>query len=80
MTAEESVNHEGFRVEVKDTIGAGDAFTATLTHYYLRGASLHQTSVAANRIGAWISTHAGATPETSGSELALILGDDSESF
>ncbi|HEX8890963.1 MAG TPA: carbohydrate kinase family protein, partial [Pyrinomonadaceae bacterium] len=74
------INHTGFRVEVKDTIGAGDAFTATLTHYYLRGASLHETSLAANRMGAWISTQAGATPEISRSELALILGDDSESF
>jgi len=80
VTATESINHRGFRIEVRDTIGAGDAFTATLTHYYLRGASLQQTIVAANRIGAWISTQAGATPEISRSELALILGDDSESF
>lgn len=80
VTGAETINHTGFRVEVKDTIGAGDAFTATLTHYYLRGASLHETSRAANRMGAWISTQAGATPEISRSELALILGDDSESF
>ena len=28
----------GFAVKVADTIGAGDAFTAALTHYLLRGA------------------------------------------
>jgi len=78
VTEKESINHPGFRVEVKDTIGAGDAFTATLTHYYLRGAELAAASNAANRMGAWISTQAGATPLVSASKLALILGDDSE--
>jgi len=32
--------HPGFRVNVVDTVGAGDAFTACLEHHYIRGASL----------------------------------------
>jgi fructokinase len=80
VSKEESINHPGFRVEVKDTIGAGDAFTATLTHYYLRGASLSAISTAANRVGAWITTQAGATPEEGSQILTEILGDASDSL
>lgn len=60
---DETANHPGFQVQVKDTIGAGDAFTATLAHYYLRRAPLSAISEAANRMGAWVATQAGATPE-----------------
>ncbi|MDT4967004.1 MAG: fructokinase [Acidobacteriota bacterium] len=63
VTDEESVTHPGFKVEVKDTIGAGDAFTAALVHHYLRSASLQNMSEAANRMGAWLCTQTGATPQ-----------------
>src|SRR5215471_14998368 len=36
----ESSEHPGFRVNVADTVGSGDAFTAGLVHEYLHGASL----------------------------------------
>ena len=36
----ESSEHPGFRVQVADTVGSGDAFTAGLVHEYLHGASL----------------------------------------
>jgi fructokinase len=74
VSGEEIVNHPGLRVMVRDTIGAGDAFTATLAHYYMRGAPLEVMSEAANRMGAWITTQAGATPEVSREQLAEILG------
>ena len=54
--------HSGLRVRPVDTVGAGDAFTAALLHHYLRGASLAQMNEAANRMGAWVVSHAGATP------------------
>lgn len=57
-----AVQHPGFRVRVKDTIGAGDAFTAALVHAYLRGASLEAMSDAANRMGSWVASQAGGTP------------------
>lgn len=67
--------HPGFEVRVIDTIGAGDAFTATLAHYYLRRAPLHVVNEAANRIGAWMAAQAGATPPASRETLADVLGN-----
>jgi len=60
-------SHAGFRVKVADTIGAGDAFTAGLTHGYLHGASLERMNEVANRVGAWVASQAGATPVPKGS-------------
>jgi fructokinase len=65
--------HPGFRVKVKDTIGAGDAFTAALVHEYLRERGLAEMNEAANRMGAWVASHSGAMPQgpTPGLERAL---------
>jgi len=54
--------HAGFRVAVRDTVGAGDAFTAGLVHERLRGGSLASMNDTANRMGAWVASHAGAMP------------------
>jgi fructokinase len=54
--------HPGIAIGVADTIGAGDAFTAALTHYMLRGADLATLSEAGNRWGAWVASQAGAMP------------------
>lgn len=57
-----SSEHAGFRVNVADTIGAGDAFAAGLTHEYLHGASLDGMNEVANLVGAWVASQPGATP------------------
>jgi fructokinase len=75
VTGEAVSDHRGIRVQVKDTIGAGDAFIAALAHYYLRRAPLHVISEAANRTGAWVATQEGATPVADAGELARILSD-----
>jgi fructokinase len=62
VTESASVEHPGFKVDVADTIGAGDAFSAALVHHYLRGASLERISDAANRLAALVATQVGATP------------------
>ena len=54
--------HPGFRVKIKDTVGAGDAFTAALVHELLRGTSLVQMNDLANRLGAWVASCSGAMP------------------
>jgi fructokinase len=54
--------HAGLAVEVKDTVGAGDAFTAGLIHCYLRGAPLSIMNETANRLGAWVASQRGGTP------------------
>jgi fructokinase len=62
VTREEWNEHPGIPVKVMDTIGAGDAFTAALTHYLLRGADLATLNEAGNRWGAWVASQAGAMP------------------
>ncbi len=54
--------HSGVQIEVADTIGAGDAFTAAMTHYLLRGASLRTLNEAGNRWGSWVASQSGAMP------------------
>ncbi|HZH89006.1 MAG TPA: carbohydrate kinase [Pyrinomonadaceae bacterium] len=75
VTGEEASDHAGVRVQVKDTIGAGDAFIAALAHYYLRRAPLGVVGEAANRTGAWIAAREGATPTADAGTLARLLGD-----
>jgi fructokinase len=62
VTREEWHSHAGIQVKVADTIGAGDAFTAALTHYMLRGADLATLNEAGNRWGAWVASQSGAMP------------------
>ncbi|MDE2845508.1 MAG: carbohydrate kinase [Gemmatimonadota bacterium] len=62
VTASETVVHPGVPVDVVDTIGAGDAFTAVLASGYLRGVPLERVSEAANRFGAWVASQTGAMP------------------
>jgi len=59
---EEWHEHPGFPARVADTIGAGDAFTAALTHYMLRGAELAVLNEAGNRWGSWVASQSGAMP------------------
>jgi fructokinase len=54
--------HPGYRVAVRDAVGAGDAFTAGLVHKILHGASLEDASDFANRMGAWVASCSGAMP------------------
>lgn len=62
VTRDEWHEHDGFPIKVADTIGAGDAFTAAMTHYLLRGAELPLLNEAGNRWGSWIASRSGAMP------------------
>ncbi|MGB6743307.1 MAG: carbohydrate kinase [Terracidiphilus sp.] len=55
-------DHPGFPVEIADPIGAGDAFTAAMTHFMLRGAGLAALNQAGNRWGGWVASQPGAMP------------------
>jgi fructokinase len=55
----------GFPIEVADTVGAGDAFSAALVHGINAGWPLSQIAGFANRVGALIASHPGGTPEWS---------------
>ena len=62
VNSEEWDEHPGFPVAEADGIGAGDAFTAALVHYLLRGAPLARLNEAGNRWGSWIASQSGAMP------------------
>lgn len=64
--------HPGVPTSIADTIGAGDAFTAAMTHYYLQGAPLAVMSEAGNRWGSWVASQPGAMPPLP-AEIAAAL-------
>jgi fructokinase len=64
--------HPGISVQVADTVGSGDAFTAALVYHYLRGGSLPTMNEAANRMGAWVASQTGATPARDETKLELV--------
>ena len=72
VSAEEKDEHAGFTVKVADTVGAGDAFTAALAHHWLRRSSLKEMNLAANRMGAWVSSQEGAMPSGDEDVLSAI--------
>lgn len=63
VTREGWHDHPGIAVKVADTIGAGDAFTAAMAHYLLRGADLATLNEAGNRWGGWVASQSGGMPE-----------------
>lgn len=71
--------HPGVATKVADTIGAGDAFTAAMTHYLLRGAGLDAAGLAmlneaGNRWGAWVASQKGAMPPLSDEVMERVTG------
>src|SRR5581483_12022230 len=73
VSRDECVYHPGFPVNVVDSIGAGDAFTACLAHYFLRGHSLKEISGYANRFASWVATQTGATPPIQPQQVQDLL-------
>jgi len=72
LSRSERIEHAGLKTRVVDTVGAGDAFTAMLAHGLLRGEPLPHIGERANRIGAWVASHTGATPYLEESSLKQI--------
>jgi fructokinase len=73
ITRNQVDRHPGYPTKVVDTVGAGDAFTAALTHYYLRGAPLAQLNAAGNRWGGWMASHAGGMPALADAERDDVM-------
>lgn len=70
----EAFEHPGFSADIRDTIGAGDAFAAAVAHCRLSKAGLEQTSDIANRWASWVASRPGGMPmldEASRSQLPL---------
>ncbi len=67
--------HPGVRTTVADTIGAGDAFTAAMTHYLLLHAPLETLNEAGNRWGSYIASQAGAMPVIPDETIARLRAE-----
>ena len=63
-------------VDVVDTVGAGDAFTAAFLLAYQRGWPLDRAVRLANAIGGLVASRAGAMPDIAAEALALARGMD----
>lgn len=55
--------YPAFPVKVKDTVGAGDAFTATMTIGKYKNLNLKKINMLSSKIAAFVCTREGATPQ-----------------
>ena len=62
ITAEEAIHQAVSDVDVVDTVGAGDSFTAAFVVAYLRGDSLSDAQRLANETAAYVCSRKGAMP------------------
>ena len=65
--------HHGYRVQVADTVGAGDNFLAGFVYKLLSGASPADTLAFACAWGALAASHHGATPELSLADVEELM-------
>jgi fructokinase len=73
VSESEAVEHDGFPAKVADTVGAGDAFTASLAHHLVRGHPLREICEASNQFASWVTTQTGATPKIDQLQLRMVL-------
>ena len=66
-------HQEGFKVEVKDTIGAGDSFLAALIHGILKEQTNGEILKYSNAVGAYVASKKGAIPELDIDEINNII-------
>ncbi|MDA8957161.1 carbohydrate kinase [bacterium] len=69
----EFVYNKGYNVKVKDTVGAGDSFLATLIYQLLNNASAHTALNNACAIGAIVASKEGANPIINNKEIQEIM-------
>lgn len=74
-TRDEVHIHKGIATQVADTVGAGDAFTAALTHYFLEGAPLEVLNEAGNRWGSWVASQHGAMAPLPDEVIASVAAE-----
>ena len=61
------------KVEIADTVGAGDAFTAGLVYGLLNDLDIEHTHTIANRLATFVCSKKGATPKLTEEERARII-------
>lgn len=73
LIKKEFIAAPGFRIQVADTIGAGDAFSAALVHGLSSSWPAQRIADFANRVGALVASRAGGAPQWTIQE-AMALG------
>lgn len=68
ITQDAVSEHKGLKIKIADTIGAGDSFTAGMTHGILRDWTLEKINDFANKVGAFVASNTGAMPDFYGFE------------
>lgn len=63
----------GFKVQVKSTVGSGDAFLAGFLRQRFEGAPLNQALTYACALGAVVATHQGANPVINEADIQKII-------
>jgi fructokinase len=71
---EKFYEHPGFAVQVEDTVGAGDAFLATLIKGILKQKPMQQVLEKACAVGAYVATRRGANPSYTKDDIRAIRG------
>ena len=73
----EITKHEGFKVDVQDTVGSGDAFLAGLLSHLLDNADYKEVLEFASGLGAFIATQRGACPDYNIDDIKNLIHDKS---
>lgn len=74
----ECVYEPGYVIELKDSLGSGDAFSAGFIHKILHGASLQESVFFGNYLGAMVAMQDGATAPIPNEALQTIITSDRE--
>jgi len=64
--------HPGFKIKVKDTVGAGDSFLAALITYRMQNISIEKSLKLACAMGALVCKYDGANPKISNDSLISL--------
>jgi fructokinase len=73
FTTKEVCHHPGYRVQVADTVGSGDAFLAAFLSRYISDFSVSDSLAFACATGAYVASKTGATPSYRLEDLQRIM-------
>jgi fructokinase len=70
MTSSNEFHYDpGYQVNLADTVGSGDAFSAGFVHYYMNGHTIEEALKFGNAAGAVVATTTGATAKITKQEI-----------
>ena len=67
--------NNGYKIKVKDTVGAGDSFLAVLVHGIIKNQPLQETLDKACAMGALVAGSIGANPDITEEKLSIFMNN-----